>query len=172
MAILQPNTNSSKSRIKSGDLPPKGRYIATCIENEDQLGVERTKYQSTEVERVNLTTFYFGFTDKNGKSWAVRSKEMKAVIAEKATLVQFLRSWTGSTPTKGFDTASLIGQGAEIRIEHVESDRTPGRFFAKISDIAPVDDEDAGKVKPALQYASLLTPRAGESVDSDDEMPF
>ncbi len=172
MAILQPNTNSSKSRIKSGDLPPKGRYIATCIENEDQLGVERTKFESSEVERVDLTSFYFGFVDRNGKPWAIRSREMKLSLNEKAALVKFLKSWRGSIPGAGFDTASMIGQGAEIRIEHVESQRTPGRYFANISDIAPVDDEDAGKVKPALQYASLLTPRAGESVDSDDEMPF
>lgn len=172
MAVLQP-TASKSSRIKSQEPPPKGRYIATCILNEDQLGVERTKFESQDVEKVDLTAFYFGITDKAGNQYAVRSREMKISLNEKAALVKFLKSWRGSNPPAGFDTASMVGQGAEIRIEHVESQRTPGRYFANISDIAPVEDEHAGRIKPVGVYLHLLNAPAGTAQEQDgDEMPF
>ena len=170
MAVLQPNTAGKSSLIKNNELPPKGRYIATCIYNEDQLGVERTKFESADVEKVDLTAFYFGITDKAGKQYVIKSREMKISLHEKAALVKFLKSWRGSAPATGFDTASMVGQGAEIRIEHVESQRTPGKMFSNISDIAPVDDEHTDRIKPHRVYLHLLNV-PGTEADAD-EIPF
>lgn len=174
MAILQPS-NNSRSRIKNAELPPKGRFIATCFEVEDQLRVERPKFESADIEVVDLTTFYFGFVCKEGRPWAVKTREMKISMHEKAALMKFLTGWLSKPPVAGFDTQSVVGFGAEIRVEHVASQRTPGRYFANLSVVLPVEDEDAKKVRPVATFEGLLHPLVKptvETVADTDEIPF
>jgi hypothetical protein len=49
-----------------GEPPPKGTYLAVCLDVLDQYNVERKKYQSEETEIVNLTRFVFGVKAKDG----------------------------------------------------------------------------------------------------------
>lgn len=178
MAILAANSGGgSRSRIILTETPPKGRCIATCIEVHDEIGVERQKFESSETEIVDLTTFYFGFKDREGRPHVVKSKAMKLSIHEKAALVKFIKSWTGKPPGAGFDTQSLKGMGAEIRVERVASMKTPGREYANIADIGPVEDDEKQKVLPVDAFKGLLRPvdeTPGQKTASDldgDEIP-
>jgi hypothetical protein len=179
MAILTANSGGgSHSRIISSETPPKGRYIATCIEVHDELGVERQKFESSETEIVDLTTFYFGFKDREGRPHVVKSKSMKLSLHEKAALVKFIKSWTGKSPVGGFDTQSLRGLGAEIRVERVASMKTPGREYANIADIGPVEDDEQNKVLLLANLQGLLrdvSPAPTQTSQSDidgDDIPF
>lgn len=175
MAILKNNTGGKSSRIKSGELPPKGRYIATCIAIEDRLGVERQKFDSAETEVVDLTSFYFGFKCKQGLPWAIRSREMKISLHENAALFGFLQKWLEKPPTAGFDTASLVGFPAEIRIEHQPGRKDPSRFFSNLSSVLPIDSDDAGKVLGLEVFKDLLHPAsapAAQQQEDGDEIPF
>ena len=173
MAILQPSSGGgSRSRIKNNDeLPPKGKYIATCIGISDAYGVERKKFESEDVEKVDLTSFYFGFTCKQGRPWAVKTRDMKISLHERAALSKFLTDWLGEAPAVGLDTAKLVGRGAEIRVEHVASTRTPGRFFANLQVCLPVDSEDTSKIKPVDAFKGLLHEQESAEIDRDD-LPF
>lgn len=173
MAILTASSGGgSRSRIKNNDeLPPKGKYIATCIGIGDQYGVERKKFESDDVEKVDLTAFYFGYKCKEGRPWAVKSRDMKISLHERAALHKFLKEWLGEAPSVGLDTATLVGRGAEIRVEHVPSTRTPGRFFANLQVCLPVDSDDAGKIKPVDAFKGLLHEAVSPDTDND-EMPF
>jgi hypothetical protein len=179
MAILTSNTGGGfRSRIISTETPPKGRFIATCIEVHDELGVERQKFESSDTEIVDLTTFYFGFKDREGRPHVVKSRAMKLSVHEKAALVKFVKSWTGKAPGAGFDTQSLKGAGAEIRVERVASMKTPGREYANIADIGPVEDDERGKILPLQNLEGLLRPldetpgqQTANAPDGDD-IPF
>lgn len=179
MAILTANSGGgSRSRIISTETPPKGRFIATCIEVHDEIGVERQKFESNDTEIVDLTTFYLGFKDREGRPHVVKSKAMKLSVHEKAALVKFIKSWTGAAPGAGFDTQSMLGKGAEIRVERIASMKTPGREYANIADIGPVEDDEQGKILPLASLQGLLRPiepTAGQKTASDldgDEIPF
>lgn len=181
MAILKASNNNPARRIKSDELPPKGRYIAVCIANDDRFGVERQKFESTEMEIVDLTTFYFGFKTKEGVPMVIKTRDFKIAktnpFHEKAALMGFIKQWAEFAPTSGFDTASLVGRGAEIRIEH-KPNRDGTRFYANLTVVLPVDAEDGGKVPRVEMFADLLHPieqqapkAAGADVDGD-EIPF
>lgn len=179
MAILTANSGGgSRSRIISNETPPKGRFIATCIEVHDEIGVERQKFESSETEIVDLTTFYFGFKDREGRPHVVKSKSMKLSLHEKAALVKFIKSWTGKPPGAGFDTQSLKGIGAEIRVERVASMKTPGREYANIADIGPVEDDEQNKILPLANLQGLLRdiePQSAQKTANDldgDDIPF
>ena len=179
MAILTANRGGgSRSRIISSETPQKGRFIATCIEVHDEIGVERQKFESSETEVVDLTTFYFGYKDREGRPHVVKSKSMKLSLHEKAALVKFIKSWSGKPPGAGFDTQSLKGVGAEIRVERVASMKTPGREYANIADIGPVEDDEQNKILPLANLQGLLRdvePQSAQTGQSDidgDDIPF
>ena len=182
MAILQqPKT---QSRIKIEGLAPKGVYIATCIEVEDAFGVQRPKFDDPQtMEIVDLTWFYFGYKNKAGEMFIVRSKPFKLSLHEKSALFQFLKAWRGEPPTSGFNTESMIGQGAQITIEHGMSAK--GKTFSNIGSISPVLDGLEKKVVPVEMFAPYLEPRANTApqpaptrtataaIDADgDNIPF
>lgn len=176
MAILTASSGGgSRSRIISTETPPKGRYIATCIDVHDEIGVERQKFESSDTEIVDLTTFYFAFKDREGRPHIVKSKSMKLSLHEKAALVKFIKSWSGKPPGAGFDTQSLSGVGAEIRVERVASMKTPGREYANIADIGPVEDDEKSKILPLDAFKGLLrdvSPVVPQTDLDGDEIPF
>ena len=181
MAILQ--QPKSASRIKLEGLAAKGVYIATCIEVEDAFGVQRPRFDDpTTMETVDLTWFYFGYKDKQGLMYIIRSKPFKLSLHEKAALFQFLKAWNGEPPTAGFDTESMIGKGAQITVEHGVSAK--GKIFANIGSISPVIDGLEGKIVPVQNFAPYLEPRqaavaqpvtpprVATPIDDSDEIPF
>jgi hypothetical protein len=157
MAILQ--QPKSQTRIKLEGLVPKGTVIATCIEVEDAFGVQRPRFDDpTTTETVDLTWFYFGWKDKQGVPYVVRSKPFKLSLHEKSALFQFLKAWRGEPPISGFDTETMIGAGAQITIEHGVSAK--GKVFANIGAIAPVMEGLESKIVPVPFFKDCLEPRA------------
>jgi hypothetical protein len=139
MAVLTQPTDSSNPFVDviGDDLAPAGTYIATVIEVRDEFGVVRTKFQSTETEKVDLTTFLFGFRDAQGQPHRVASRRMKISGNEKSALFSFLKSLLGKAPEYGWDYCTLKGAQCLLTVEHVKRKDGVG-VFASIAALSPV----------------------------------
>ena len=148
MAILQQPTNHSNPFAQQiGDaLAPAGTVVATVIDIKDSFGVTRQKFQSTEMETVDLTCFLFGYRDAQGVPHKVASKQMKISGSEKAALFGFLKSLLGRAPAYGWDYCSLKGQKCLLTVEHVQK-RDGSGVYAGIASLSPVP---AGMPIPAV----------------------
>lgn len=182
MAVLTKPASTGVGRmfdLDGEELPIKGTFVATCIDVKDAYGVQRRKFQSEEMETVDLTAFLFGYRDESGKAYKIWTKSMKISGNEKAALYLFLKSWLGQAPSYGLDTATLKGKKALITVDHEISQQ--GREYANIITISPLP---AGMAEPTAAKAkpSKLTPEqiakakataeefGGEA--SSEEMPF
>jgi hypothetical protein len=139
------------------DLAPAGTYVAMVIDIVDEFGVQRTKFQSTEVETVDLTTFLFGFRDAQGFEHRVASRRMKISGNEKASLFAFLKSLLGHAPQYGWDYVSLKGAQCLLTVEHIQRRDGTG-VFAAIAALSPVP---AGFSQPAPQAPAPAQPVGG-----------
>ncbi len=155
MAIIP--TSQSKNR----ELAPQGTFVATCVDIEDQNGVVRQKFQSDEMEKVDLTTFLFTFRDKAGNQHEILSKTFRVSNHEKSALYAFLKAWTGYPPNAGFDCSELMGATALITVAHVPSKVNPDRLFANIAAISPVPDDLIVATSPERASASTTPPTGG-----------
>ena len=136
MAVLQqPVSHNNPFAAVIGDaLAPAGTFIATVIDIHYEFGVTRTKFQSTEVEKVDLTTFLFGFRDAAGNPHRVASKQMKISGNEKSALFGFLKSLLGRAPTFGWDYCSLKGQKCLLTVERSMQHRV-GLVVPKVGEL-------------------------------------
>jgi hypothetical protein len=139
MAVLTQSVSRSNPFAKTigDDLAPAGTHIATIIDIKDEFGVTRTKFQSTETEKVDLTCFLFGFRDAAGNPHKVASRQMRISGNEKAALFNFLKSLLGRAPTFGWDYCALKGQKCLLTVEHVQRKDGSG-VFASIASLSPV----------------------------------
>ncbi len=139
MAVLtQPTDNSNPFIDQIGDaLAPAGTFIATVIDVRDEFGVVRTRFQSTETEKVDLTTFLFGFRDAQGRPHKVASRRMKISGNEKSALFAFLKALLGKAPEYGWDYCTLKGAKCLLTVEHVKRKDGVG-VFASIAALSPV----------------------------------
>ena len=149
MAILQQPANTSNPfRDVIGDaLAPVGTFVARIIDIRDEFGIVRTKYQSTETEKVDLTTFLFGFRDDQNNPHKVASRQMRISGSEKSALFGFLKSLLGRAPQFGWDYCTLKGSKVLLTVEHVQRKDGSG-VFAGIASLSPVP---AGFGQPAPQ---------------------
>lgn len=111
-------------------LAPAGTYVATCLDIEDQFGVDRPKFENPqETEELDVTRFLFGFRGPDGQIYKVQSFEFRISGSPKSNLIKFLTSWLGQAPKYGWDYCELKGQGAMITVAHKQSrdiqDQTP-----------------------------------------------
>lgn len=172
MAVLKAQSGGNRMfEMDSDAMPPKGTHIATCLEVKDVYGVERKKFQSEEMEKVDLTAFLFGFRDKQGNAHKIASKPMKISSSDKSALHAFLRSWLGEAPKMGWDYCELKGSKALITVDH---EARNDRQYANIVSISPLPD---GMVEPKPAPAKAVKAKAAPVVveDSDeesDEVPF
>jgi hypothetical protein len=144
-----------------GEPPPKGTYLAVCLDVLDQYNVERKKYQSEETEIVNLTRFVFGVKAKDGKHYKIATKRMKISGHENSALFAFLSAWTGEPPKAGFDTAALKGVGAQISVVITERD---AKSYHDIGTISPVLDELADKLPSPSAFGPVVEAEASEDI--------
>ena len=152
MAVLTAKAESS-SGFQIDELAPSGDYVATCLDIADEFSVPRRKYQSEEMEDVDVTRFLFGFGGQDGKLYKVQTFEMKISGSPKSTLYKFLTAWLGKAPDYGWDYCSLKGQGAVISVEHVVSQM--GTTYPKITRILPAKTSLAdysSKIIPISQF--------------------
>ena len=160
MAKIPQSTGSGLGAL--GEPPPAGTYLAVCVDVIDSYGVDRPKYQSEEMEKVDVTRFVFGVKTKNGQLHKIATREMKITGGPKANLTKFLKAWTGENPKPGMDTEELKGKGAQITVTAEESRN--GKTYNNITGIAPVLDDYADKVPPVNAFANV----GGSSAKSDD----
>lgn len=177
MAVLKKSVTTAWSFFELPEgVPPKGTFVATCIDIEDRFDVERKKFQSEEMERCDLTQFLFGFRDKQGNPHKIASRVMKISMNEKSSLYGWLRSWTGEAPKEGWDYVELKNTKAMITVDH-EARKTGDGSYATIVSIMPVPEgvaEPAPSTRAAQpQPAKKAATRAAPVVEtSDEEMPF
>jgi len=189
MAVLQqPVSHTNPFAQQIGDaLAPAGTFIATVLDIRDEFGVTRQKFQSTEMEKVDLTCFLFGFRDAQGNPHRVASRQMRISGNEKSALFGFLKSLLGRAPTFGWDYCSLKGAKCLLTVEHVQR-RDGSGVFAAIAALSPVPAgfgqsaqpaapmpvAPAPRPQPAPPQAQVLTPHAAapEITAPDDDVPF
>lgn len=189
MAVLQAPKSTAGIGPRITELAPKGTYLATILDIVDKFGVERPKYDNpTEIEKIDITTFVFGFKAKDGKLYLVKTGDspitaMRISNGEKAKLRAFLTQLTGEAPKDGWDYCELKGSGAQITVGHKESKKT-GNPYAVVSSVAPVMEEVKDKVLPVSAFSALLeggeaaaparatTAVAAVEEDEDGDAPF
>jgi hypothetical protein len=139
MAILEQPVNNGNpfADLIGDDMPPAGTFIATVIDVKDEFGVTRQKYQSMEMETVDLACFLFGFRDTAGQPHRIASKRMRISGNEKATLFGFLKSLLGKAPAYGWDYVAVKGMKCLLTVEHIQRRDGVG-VFAAIAALSPV----------------------------------
>lgn len=160
MAVLQQPTNHSNpfSQVIGDALAPAGTYIATVLDIKDEFGVTRQKFESTELEKVDLTCFLFGFRDAQGNPHRVASRQMRISGNEKSALFGFLKSLLGRAPAYGWDFCSLKGHKCLLTVEHVQK-RDGSGVFASIAALSPVP-AGFGQVTQPAAPAPIPAPAA------------
>jgi hypothetical protein len=144
MAILKKTDNEAlQTGGFSADLPP-GVYDALCIDVDEKYGVERKKFQSKEMEKVDLISFKFEVTGKSGTKRVITSRKMRISIHEKSALYAFLAGWLGEPPTDNINTDFLIGQTARLTLVHGTDPAELGKTFVRIEKIDPGSADEKG----------------------------
>ncbi len=145
MAVLEQPVNNSNpfSDLIGDELAAAGTFVAVILDIRDEFGIQRQRFQSTEMETVDLTTFLFGFRDAQGQAHRVSSKRMKISGNEKSSLFGFLKSLLGRAPQYGWDYCTLKGQQCLLTVEHVQRRDGTG-VFAAIAALSPVPATMAG----------------------------
>lgn len=164
MAILTVKSESSNG-FTIDELAPAGDYVVTCLEIADEFAVSRKKYQSEEMEEIDVTRFLFGFKAQDGRLYKVQTFEMKISGSPKSTLYKFLSAWLGKAPDYGWDYCTLKGQGAVVSIEHVVSQL--GTTYPKITRISPAVTSLADyspQIVPVEQFGAVEAPAAPAAI--------
>ena len=157
----------------TGELAPNGTYVATCIDIKDLFEVERRKFQSEQMEKVNLTAFLFGFRDKQGKPFKVSSRSFRISGNEKSNLFAFLKAWLGEPPKMDWDYFEMKGKKALLTVEHIPSVKNPGQVYAGIASISPVPEGFQTPATATSQPQAASAPAAAPAAeDEGDELPF
>lgn len=189
MAVLKQPTSTGSLFELADQLPPRGTFVGKCIDVRDVFNVERKKYQSEELERIDLTGFLFGFRSKDGAPHKIASRAFRISGNEKSGLYAFLKAWLGQAPRYGWDYCEMKGKSALITVDHQPSRTKPGAVYAVIASISPLPEgygEAAqaapppapAPTAPAAAAAAPVPPApqpaaAAVSVeDSGDELPF
>jgi len=159
MAMIEPMQARATGRINKQDTPPKGRFYGRCIYVEDLENYEMTFDGKTSFESV--TQLFFGFRSKEGVPFVVRTWPMPRRITEKSKLGKFLRLWGQCPAGLPWDTQSLLGKEAELRIIHSLGAKG-NSIFANIEICLPVDQEDLVKVAPLSFFQGTILGDDGE----------
>lgn len=159
MAVL---TQPKSTVTYDGPIPEPGSYAAVCSKIEDKFQVTRKKFQSEETEVVDLTTFWFKFTDDSGTEYEIPTKSMLISGHEKSALFKFLKQWLLKPPPYGWDYCAMQGKNALIGIQ-VEKGKQGDREFVNISSISPL---------PKGMQAPKPAAPAAPPTDSDDTISF
>ena len=140
----------------STGLAPAGTFKAKIIDIVDKFKVERRKFESEEMEIVDLTQFRFGYRDADGKPWTIDSKQMKISGNEKSSLYGLLKSILGKAPKMGWDYCELKGTDVFITVEHAEG---KSMTYANIVTVSPIPAgfgaAPAPKAEPAPKAATV-----------------
>lgn len=178
MAILEQPVYADRpfADVVGDSLAPEGTHIAEILDIQDDFGVRRKKYQSEEIETVDLTCFLFGFRDAAGTLHQVTSKQMRISGNEKSNLYGFLKMILGKAPAYGWDYCALKGRKVLLTVEHIPR-RTGDGVYAAIASLSPVPSGlAAGKSEVGGQKSEAVVEGSGSgtaapTVDGED-LPY
>jgi len=152
MAILQQPTaknNNPFTDVIGDDVAPAGTFQAMVIDIKDEFGIVRPKYENpAEMEKVDLTTFLFGFRDQLNMPHRIASRSMKISGNEKSALYAFLKSIMGKAPAYGWDYCSLKGSKVLLTVEHKAKSNGQG-YYPSIAALSPMPVGMAAPSAPA-----------------------
>ena len=162
MAVIQ--TPKASASANFGDQPPKGTYLAVCLDVIDEYDVINPYTRNDEVpQKWDQTRFVFGVKTKDGKFLKIPTKAERISGSEKSNIYRILTSWNGEPPKDNFDTKTMVGKPAQITvIEKPNRDGT--KMFSNISAIGPVMEELLPKVPKVSDF--------GGNDNSGEEIPF
>ena len=175
MAVLQDAASGSAvrclfSKPPTHGLAPRGTFKARLIDIVDKFGVERRKYDNpSEMEKVNLTQFRFGYRDRAGNPWTIDTRPMKISGNEKSALFAVLKSILGEAPKMNWDYMTLKGTDVLITVDHNEGKTMT---YAAIATISPLPADYGAQPQPA--QPAPPPPEASTPADgsTQDELPF
>ncbi len=146
-------------------IAPCGTHSATCINVRDLFNTERKKFQSEEIETVDVTGFLFGFRTSDGQAHRVATRAFKISGSQKSGLFNFLKSWLGQAPKFGWDHRTMKGRKALIVVAHQPGRTRPGQMFAVIASISPqpARHDELPAQTPARAPVPAHTPRPTQS---------
>jgi len=141
MAILQQPTAKNSNpyaEVIGDDVAPAGTYQMTVIDIKDEFGVVRPKFENpAEMEKVDLTTFLFGFRDQLNMPHRIASRSMKISGNEKSSLYGFLKGILGKAPSYGWDYCTLKGSKCLVTVEHKAKNNGQG-YYPAIAALSPM----------------------------------
>ena len=156
MAKLEAPTGGSGIQI--ADLAPPAQHVAVCIRITDLFDVDRPSFQNPQqMEKRDVTRFIFGLVGQDGKLYLVQTFEFTISGAPGANLSKFLKAWLGRDAEMGWDYCELLGCGALVTVQHAQSRRNPGQYYAAIAGIAPVHPELVHLIPQPEIFEPLLT---------------
>jgi len=174
MAILKQSVSTNASPWPLAEVPPKGTFLATCIDIKDEFGVERPSFNDPNVmEKMDRCAFLFGFRDSAGKPFTIASRWMRISGNEKAALFSFLRSWLGEQFPFGSDYAApvekggMLGRKATITINH-EPKKDGSGSYPMIVTLGPAITAAA----PVAPQPAPVAPPAPAAPVEHDPLPF
>lgn len=177
MAILkQPETNNALDLfgLDRENLPPAGTFAAKVLDIQDKFGVDRTKFQSTETETVDLTAFLFGYVGPDGRKYRIDTRPMKISGHPKSALYKFLTALMGRAPAYGWDYAELKGTTCLLTVAHMVSQHN--NPYAAITAAVPLPAgfgswQQLAATQPPKQQRPPEIPLADDD-NNDDDIPF
>jgi len=128
-------------------------YVATCVENQDAIGVMVPAFNPGQPpKKKDRTTFRFD-VEAQGTTYGIASKWFNISMDERAALYKFLMSWLGSV-SEGLDTQKLVGKKCMLQVVHKAYD---GTTYANIQNITPVPDipAPAPSTPPQVAQAAI-----------------
>jgi len=174
MAVLKKPAERPFADKVGDDLAPAGTFAATVVDILDEFGVERQKYQSTEMELIDLTTFLFGFRDGQGQPHHITSRKMRISGDERSLLFGVLKSMLGHAPEYGWDYCEMKGSKCLLTVEHVQRKDGSG-VFAAIATLSPMptgmDVSDDPAPPEGMEQGSFVSPSADQE-PADPDFPF
>jgi len=137
--------------------PDEGQHLAVLVDIFD-LGTRNTVYGPKDQLRCKWLVQQRG---KDGKELSVVCTYTKS-LGQKANLLKAITDITGTPPTDGFDTESLIGANARLIIKHKP---TPdGRVYANVIAILRPGKKDPKLPIPAWFKRAGADDRGGAAV--------
>lgn len=153
-------TQSESNSFEIGPLAPPGTCLATCLDVNDQFGVDRPKFENPqETETLDVTRFLFGFIGQDTQPYKVQSFEFRISGSPKNNLFKFLTTWFGHPPKYGWGYCEMKGQGAMLTVAHKPS-RDGSKIYANLVGIPPVIAQLRDQFPPLSAFPDVVSDHA------------
>ena len=161
--------------------PPAGQYVCVCVDVHDEFGVERKKFQSEEMEKLDICQFLFGSRLADNTPFKFTSRQMRISGNEKSSLMVMLTSWLGEKPAMGWDYATPFADGGCLGRKAIitlgmQKSADGSREYLTILSITGCPEDQAvgpfGATKPTAKAKPAAAAKATPAKPAGDPVPF